>query len=612
MEAARPPRRRRRPRHGTVERPVNTRLVRVTSIVVAPALLALLFSISTTGRLPPPQLSPVFDGEAAAVLASQLTSVWPSRVPGTLEDADAARWYRETISAFGFTTEEDVWTADLVDLGRVELRNLVTVVPGRSPEAIVLVAHRDNAGIGRTYGDNASGTAALIEIARGFAPQETAPTPRPQRTLVLVSTDGGAFGGAGSARFASESPYAEDAIAAVVLDGIGGSGDTRIATAGDETRSPAPALVSTAVARIEEQTGTRPALPSVPAQLVDLGLPFGAGEQGPLLARGIAAVTITTDNDGPGTVPVGDASGSFSTERLGELGRASETLVGSIDASVGAAFRTPDSIFFRNRVASGWAARLTLVVATVPFALAALDLLVRARRRRLPLAPAVRALRARLGFWAYAGLLFWLAVAFDVFPSAAPLPPPPHAAAVTDPPFVGLLLFGCALALGWLAARRRLVPASPPATEDRLAGYTVALAWLGLVAILVAMTNPYALVFVLPSLYAWLWVPLQAGLWPRIAVFLLGLVGPLAGLVVLGSELSSSPPSTAFYVAALAAVGYIPWFSVVLALAWGAAAAQVGALAFGRYAAYAEGRQPPPSGPVRRSLTRVGRRLRGA
>jgi Peptidase family M28 len=611
MEAARPPRRRRQPRRGTVESPVNTRLVRVTAIVVAPALLALLFSISTTGHLPPPQLAPLFDRTAAATIASQLTSVYPARIPGSLEDPEAARWYEETISGLGFTTDQDVWTQDLPDLGHVELRNLVTVVPGRSPDAIVVVAHRDNAGIGKPYGDNASGTATLIEIARGFASQETAPSPRPQHTLVLVSTDAGAYGGAGAKRFVSVSPYARDAIAAIVLDGLGNSGRPRIALAGNEPRSPAPALVSTATARVREQTGLTPSLPSVVTQLVDFGLPYAAGEQGSFLAGGVASVTLTTQGATSARVPVGDSNGRVSAKRLGELGRATESLVGSLDASAGSQFRTPDRLFFRDRVASGWAMRLTLIVAIVPFALAALDLLVRTNRRRIRLAPAARALRARLLFWLYIGLLFWLGAVSGVFPTGPSLVPSPFADEV-DAPIAGLILLAVALGLGWVIGKRRLVPASPAAAEERLAGYAVALAWLALVAVLVAIAHPYGLVFVLPSLYAWLWIPLRETLWARAALFAVGLAGPILGLVVVAAQLGTSLPRAAYYVLGLASVGYVPRFSVLLALAWGAATAQVGALAVGRYASYAEGREPPPPGAVRKSIGRLGRRLRRA
>ena len=610
MEAARPPRRRRRPRRGTVERALNARLVRVASVVVAPAVLAFLFSISTTGTLPRPQLQPLFDQDAAAALAAQLTTVHPSRVPGSFDDQEAAGWYRQTISAFGFATDEDVWREDISGLGNVELRNLVTVVPGRSREAIILVAHRDNAGADQAMGDNASGTAALIELARGFAPQETAPAPRPQRTLVLVSTDGGAFGGAGAARFVAESPYADDAIAAIVLDGLGGPGRARLAIAGDTPNTPAPALVTTAAARIREQTGVSPPLPSVATQLVDLGIPYGAGEQGRFLGKGIAAITLTTRDPGDPLVPAGDPNTPLVALRLGQLGRATEALIGSIDASVGSAFRTPDTIFFHDRVASGWAARLALVVALVPFALGALDLFVRTRRRRLALAPAARALRARTLVWLYAGVLLWVGALTGVFPTGAPLPPPPYADSVVDLPVAGLVLIVAALAAGWIVSRRRLVPSAPVSAEDRLAGYAVALAWLAVVSVVIGFGRPYGLVFVLPALYAWLWLPLRTAFWSRAALYVAGLAGPVGALLILANELDVSVPRAALYLAGLASLDYVSTSSVVLTLAWGAAAAQVAALAFGRYGPYAGGQKPPPPGAVRLSVGRVTRKVR--
>ena len=224
--------------------------MRVGFVVVVPAILAMLFSISTTGTLPRYPLEPLFDAANAATMVETLSTQYPSRVPGSEGAADAAFWYRETVAALGLSTEEDVWAEDLADLGTVELRNVVTVVPGRSDETIVVVAHRDNAGTDQPLGDNASGTAALIELARGFAPQEFGPDPLPDRTLVLVSTDAGSYGGAGAARFAETSELARGAIAVVVLDGLGGRGRPRIAIAGDKPVSPARPLVRTAAVRV--------------------------------------------------------------------------------------------------------------------------------------------------------------------------------------------------------------------------------------------------------------------------------------------------------------------------------------------------------------------------
>jgi hypothetical protein len=597
MEAARPRTRGRRLRHGTVERPLNARLVRVGFLVVIPAFLAFLFSISTTGALQRYPLDPLFDGESAATFAETLAVDYPSRVPGSEGAAEAAGWYRETIASLGLRTEEDVWTADLADLGTVELRNVVSIVPGRSEQAIVLVAHRDNAGAEQVQGENASGTATLIELARGFAAQDVGPDPLPEHTLVLVSTDAGAYGGAGAARFVAESFHAADAIAVIVLDDLG-RGRPRLAIAGDDPVSPARTLVRTAAARLTEEVGAEPTLPSIPTQLVDLGVPFALDEQGRFLAGGLSALTVTTaGGSGNNLIP--------EVGRLGQLGRATEALVSSLDRSVGGAFRTPDSIFFADRAASGWTARLTLVLAVVPFSLGVVDLIVRGRRRELPFAPALRAQRTRLGIWAFAALLVWIGAQARILPTGEALPLPPYAEFFETRPLFGGLVLGGAFVLGWLVMRRQLVPVVPAAPDERLAGFVVALAVLGAVAVGLAVFQPYALVFVLPSLYAWLWLPLEGRFTARVILLLVGLAGPVFGLVVLGRELGLSVPDAALYVVGLFTVGYLPLGSALLGLAWAAAATQIAALALGRYAPYAGGLARPPVGPLRRSLARL-------
>ena len=578
--------------------------MRVAALVIAPALLAVLFSISTTGVLPRAALDPVFDGAAAVDLATRFSTENPDRVPGTIGAENATRWYRETIAGLGLLTEEDVWTEDLPDLGNVELRNVVTVIPGRSAEAVVLVAHRDNAGVDSSIEDNAAATAALIELGRGFAPQETAPTALPERTLVLVSTDAGAYGGAGARRFARTSPYAESAIAAVVLEGFDRTGRPRVAIAGDRPVSPARTLVRTAAARVEEQTGRRPELASVLTQLVDLGIPYAAEEQGPLLDVGLSAVTIAAagpqSTEDPGRAAVA----------VGGLGRATEALVSSIDASVGSAFRTPDSLFFDERAASGWAVRLTLVVAVVPFVLGVVDLVARSRRRGLAFRSAVRGLRARLLFWVYCSLLLGLGALMGVFPTGAALALSPQSPPVSDRPVAGLVILSAAAVLGWLTARRRLVSARSPDPGEQLAGYVVGLAWMALVAVALALLKPYALVFVLPSLYAWLWLPASDRFWSRGLLYVIGLLGPLVGLAVLANELDLGLFDALLYVLSLTTAGYVSFGSLLFAIAWLAAASQLAALAAGRYRPYADGAAQPPPGLVRASVARASRYAR--
>jgi hypothetical protein len=346
-------------------------------------------------------------------------------------------------------------------------------------------------------------------------------------------------------------------------------------------------------------------LPSVLTQLVDLGMPFAAGEQGPFLRRGVAAITLTTSEKSDPAVPAGDPDTPLSVQRLGQFGRATEALVGSLDASVGGAFRTPDSLFLSDRAASGWAVRLTLVLCVVPFALGVSDLLVRCRRRGLPLAPAFRGLRARLLFWLYGGLLVWIGALTGVFPTGASLPLPPYTSLIADIPAAGLTVLVIALALGWLVGRRRLIPARPADANEQLAGLAAALVGLGVLALTLVLAKPYALVFVLPSLYAWMWLPLRDRLWQRALLYGVGLAGPFLGFALLARQLGLGALDTPLYVTGLATVGYLSVGSVLAAIVWAAAAAQVAALAFGRYAPYAHGMEPPPAGVVRRSIRSV-------
>ena len=131
---------------------------------------------------------------------------------------------------------------------------------------------------------------------------------RPTHTLVFVSTDGGAFGALGAARFADTSPYARDAIAVLSLDAIAGPGRPRLLIGGDTARSPAATLVRTATSRVLEETGRSPSVPTALRQLLDLGFPFTLDEQGPFVARGIPAVTLTTRARAPRTAVRGLAA----------------------------------------------------------------------------------------------------------------------------------------------------------------------------------------------------------------------------------------------------------------------------------------------------------------
>jgi hypothetical protein len=83
-------------------------------------------------------------------------------------------------------------------------------------------------------------------------------------------------------------------------------------------------------------------------------------------------------------------------------------------------------------------------------------------------------------------------------------------------------------------------------------------------------------------------------------LFVLGLAGPVLALLVLANQLGLSVIGAALYLVGLTTVGYVSLGAALLVLAWFASAAQVAALAFGRYAPYAGGATPPHRGLLRR------------
>ncbi len=557
--------------------------MRSALLTVAPALLLVSFTIARPEPLAAPALPPSFDGGTATALAQELAGTYPDRMPGTSGSAGAARWFEEKLSLYGLQTSVDVWGERVPGIGRVLLRNVAAVVPGTSSDAIVIVAHRDNSGEGPGANDNASGTAALIELARSYAKLGTsAGRPKPEHTLVFVSSDGGAYGGLGAERFAKSS-LAQGARAVISLDAIAGRARPRLAVAGFEPRSPAPALVRTASARIAEQTGRDPALPGWLAQLVDLGIPFGVGEQAPFLGRSISSVRISTASDAAAEGAT-DVPSALDEARFARLGRAAESLLGSLDAGIDLPASTTGYLFLGKSAVRGWTIELVLIALLLPFLVGTVDLAARCRRRRLPLRGGWLSLRTRLGLWLWVGAVVGAGAVVGVFPRGSSIPPPPGSPAVSNWPTAGLLVLGGLIAAGWWRARRRLVASTPPRPDEELAGYAVALLALGGVAVWTAMLNPFALVFVVPSLYAWLWLPhLQRSGWARDALYGVGLVGPALALVSVAEQLGLGLDAP-LYVTALATLGFVPWTTVIALIGWAAVAAQLGALAAGRYA----------------------------
>lgn len=127
-------------------------------------------------------------------------------------------------------------------------------MPGTDPELqneyVVVGAHYDHLGDGHANSlgtpgeihngadDNASGTAALLDIARRFA---AAPA---KRTVVLVAFSGEEFGLLGSAAYVRSAPVSmERTVAMVNLDMVGRLRNDRLLVFGSETATEFPAML---------------------------------------------------------------------------------------------------------------------------------------------------------------------------------------------------------------------------------------------------------------------------------------------------------------------------------------------------------------------------------
>jgi hypothetical protein len=596
---------------------VNGRLYRASFLVLLPALALLAFTVTKPVALQGPTLPPAFDENVAGALARELATAYPNRVPGSPGGQAAAAWFRGKISVFDLPTRTAAWRESVPGLGEVELRNVMAVVSGSSPDVIVVMAHRDDTGAGPGANDNASGTAALLELARTYARprSETQNAVLPTHTLVFLSTDGGAFGGLGALRYARRAAETGRVVAVVNLDALAGPGPARVEIAGDQPRSPATTLVQTASRRIVEQIGARPEHPGVVGQLIDLGFPFTLHEQGPFVARGIPALTITSSDNRPAP-SFGDTAGALRVTRLGQLGRSAQELLFSLDGGLELAQGTTSYVWFGDRVVRGWAIELVLIALLVPFFVAVVDLFALTRRQRIGLGPAAKALRSRLVFWFFAWVVFTCFGVLGAWPEGAARPPNPESEVTGDWHVLPLLVFGVLLFACWLLARRRLVPRREISAQENLAGETVALLALGVVALLVVATNPFALLFLLPALHAWLWLPqLRTARTPvRLGVYAAGLAGIALLFVSFGWRFGLGL-DTPWYLLTLVSVGYVKTTPVLIALAATAAGAQLATAAVGRYAPYPTAQEHRPPGPVRtlvRTSVLAARRRRRA
>ncbi|MGI9187702.1 MAG: M28 family peptidase [Gaiellales bacterium] len=289
------------------------------------ALVILLISVRTPlGPSATIAVAPSFDGPQAAAYARRLAERTPDRAPGTLTARQAADQVAGSLAeASGEPVHRSAFRAPGAAGSDVKMENLWVVEQGSSREAIVLIANRDDVSPGPGLDDNATGTAALVELARDLSGVERA------RGLVLASTDGGTVGQAGNEHLLSSLRASGiRPVAVVSLNSIGGpTGTLPILFAGTGGVRTPEVLVKGLEETLQTQQDAGAASPQSPIlQVLDLIAPIEpSGAQVPFLDAGVAAIQLGSGSGGVGTEAISDA-------RLGAVGSAIGTLLVRLDA----------------------------------------------------------------------------------------------------------------------------------------------------------------------------------------------------------------------------------------------------------------------------------------
>ena len=522
---------------------IEPRIYRAAFIPAVLAVVLVMFSLENRPKAVPQGLAAdvVFDGDVTFRALREIVQRHPDRRPGSLSSAAVARDLAESFRALepeGFETSVDAWEEN-----GERLVNVIARRPGESRDQIVIMAARDSESIPDATG-SAADTAALEQLARVIKDRPSS------RTLVLASVDGSTLGDAGARRFASTAEDRDRIEAVIVLSNLGAGsaqGPVAIAWSNDDRRG-SIGLQRTATASVREEFGKEPSEEGALGQLVRLAHPLGLGAQGPLLADGIEAIRISGSGELP---PPDDERGleDVSVDRLGQLGRSALRLVSALDSADEAPEHGPDSyVAVSRKVLPGWVLAILAGTLLLPALVASIDAFARARRRREEAPGWWRT----IALWSLPFLAAFamaeLLVLLDQAPDAGAAPSEPGLHPLDGQAVAALGACIATALLVWLLVRTRLRRAAE-AADSGGAGATTALA-LCVAVFAVWVLNPFAALFLLPAVHAWMLAMLSGFQLTRRGagfVVFIGLLGPLVAAVVYLDRLSLNPLEGVWY-----------------------------------------------------------------
>ena len=471
---------------------LDLRLYRVSLLPFAALLIVAAFSLHTPGATPtvtPP--AQTFDAAAAVRTMNTLATSYPDRSPGSPGDDALAAAIAKTpapggFADAGFTSVRTVSSSVETTAGAATVRIVIATRAGTGPGAgIALIADRGGS----------TGVAALAPTATLLALASIYENLVPARPLTLVSTSGGPSAMGAVARLLP--PDIEAAIVIGDTADPGGRGPYVVPWSASGALAPVP-LRRSVESAIAGAISTSVADVPLTEQLARLALPLTTGAQGLLGAAGIPAVLVTADGEAePG-------SAAPDAVRLAAFGQGLLAATTVLEGSSALATAPTRDLTLGSQALGGWAVRAVVGALLLSLLGCTLDVLARARRRRVPVARWVVWVLSFAAPFALAGL-------FAAFLGAGGLLPATPMAAVTPAqlPISGagvaaLVSIGLLFVLVWVLREAVRARARRDGLPDPVGAAAAVLLVATATATLLWLANPYTAALLIVPAHLWL------------------------------------------------------------------------------------------------------------
>jgi hypothetical protein len=545
---------------------VDLRIYRAGIALVVIGLIVFAFSLQDQPGRATTTLAPGVYFSGAAQTTRALARDYPRTTPGGIADQSLAHHVAAVLSSPmlpGFNVSVSSHVAQTA-VGARALETVTAVRPGSGPGTIVVVSHRDGTGVA-----DMSGTAVMLGLAQALSAETL------HRSVMLVSVSG-QVGAAGATELA-HSLAGQSVDAVIVLGNLAGARvEPPLVVPWSEGDVVAPPLLRNTVSGfVAQQAGLNSGTYGIGAQIAHLAFPFPLTGQAPINSGGIPAVLVSLSGDRitPADATLGPPG------RVAALGTAVLQTVNALDNGGAVAAPSP-YLLISGKLVPDWAVRLLVLLLILPVAIATIDALARARRRR-------HSTPMWIG-WVLAGAVpFLVGLVAVLLAKAAGLlsatPPGPVGAAgvpitggdaavlavtlaLVIASFVWLRpLIVRALSRGLGGARR---PESPAADG---AAVSLSLVMCAL-TFAVWLVNPFSAALLAVALHSWIWLAQPALRARRAPVLTLALLGIVPGILVIAYYMGAyglSPVGVAWSVTLMIASGKLAVAGIYWSVALG-------------------------------------------